>query len=107
MSQDVRAKLLELQSEFTRRAEATQRDLQQPVPQDRDEQTQHRQNDEVLEGLRAEARYELVRVNDALARLEAGRYGLCTRCGATIAAARLAALPQADLCAACAELTAG
>lgn len=107
MSQDIRATLLELQAEFTRRAEAIQRDLQQPVPQDWDEQAQHRQNDEVLEGLRAEARYELVRVNDALARLDAGRYGFCTRCGAEIAAARLAAVPQADQCAPCAELTGG
>ncbi|MDF2445538.1 MAG: transcriptional regulator, TraR/DksA family [Moraxellaceae bacterium] len=105
MSQDVKARLLQLQAEFARRAEATQRDLQQPAPQDWDEQAQHRQNDEVLEGLRAEARYELVRVNDALARLEAGRYGQCTRCGAEIAAGRLAAVPQADLCSPCAELT--
>lgn len=107
MNQDVRARLLQMQAEFARRAEATQRDLQQPVPQDWDEQAQHRQNDEVLEGLRAEARYELVRVNDALARLDAGRYGECTRCGAMIAPARLAAVPQADLCNACATLTSG
>lgn len=105
MSQDIRAKLLQLQAEFARRAEATQKDLQQPVDRDWDEAAQQRQNDEVLEGLRAEARYELVRVNDALARLEAGRYGQCTRCGAEIPAARLAAVPQAEHCNACAELT--
>lgn len=106
MSQDIRARLLALQAEFARRAEATQRDLQQPVEKDWDEAAQQRQNDEVLEGLRAEARYELVRVNDALARLDAGRYGQCTRCGAAIAPARLEALPQADLCNGCADLTA-
>lgn len=105
MSQDVKARLLRLQAEFARRAEATQRDLQQAVDQDWDEAAQQRQNDEVLEGLRAEARYELVRVNDALARLDAGRYGQCTRCGAGIPAARLEAVPQADLCSPCAELT--
>jgi RNA polymerase-binding transcription factor DksA len=104
MTQDIRAKLLSLQAEFMRRADATQRDLQKPVPQDWDEQAQARQNDEVLEGLREEARYELVRVNEALARLEAGRYGQCTRCGAQVAPARLAAVPQADLCNACVEL---
>lgn len=106
MSQDIRARLLALQAEFARRAEATQRDLQQPVEKDWDEAAQQRQNDEVLEGLRAEARYELVRVNDALARLDAGRYGQCTRCGAAIAQARLEAVPQADLCNGCADLTA-
>lgn len=106
MSQEIRAKLLQLQAEFARRAEATQQDLQRPVDQDWDEAAQQRQNDEVLEGLRAEARYELVRVNDALARLDAGRYGQCTRCGAEIPAARLAAVPQAELCNSCAQLTA-
>lgn len=105
MTQDTRTKLLSLQAEFMKRADATHRDLQQPAPQDWDEQAQHRQNDEVLEGLRNEARYELVRVNEALARLDAGRYGQCTRCGVQIAPARLAALPQADVCSSCAELT--
>ncbi|HEX4870152.1 MAG TPA: TraR/DksA C4-type zinc finger protein [Moraxellaceae bacterium] len=105
MSQDVRSRLLELQAEFGRRAEATQRDLQQPVDRDWDEAAQQRQNDEVLEGLRAEARFELTRVNNALARLESGHYGECMRCGAHIAPARLQAVPQADLCATCAELT--
>lgn len=105
MSQEVRARLLQLQAEFARRADATQRDLQQPADPDWDEAAQQRQNDEVLEGLRAEARFELGRVNDALARVDAGCYGDCTRCGAHIAPARLDAVPQADLCSRCAELT--
>lgn len=103
MSQAVRERLLRLQAEFAQRAQATQRDLQQPVERDWDDAAQQRENDQVLEALRAEARYELARVNAALARLEAGRYGLCTRCGAAITPARLAAVPQADLCSACAE----
>ncbi|HET8729899.1 MAG TPA: TraR/DksA C4-type zinc finger protein [Moraxellaceae bacterium] len=105
MSQDMKARLLALQSEFATRAEATQNDLQQPVDRDWDEAAQERQNDEVLEGLRAEARFELSRVNAALARLAAGHYGECTRCGGRIAAARLEAVPQAELCSACMELT--
>lgn len=104
MSQDVKARLLQLQAEFAKRAEATQRDLQQAVDRDWDDAAQQRQNDEVLESLCAEARYELVRVSEALSRLDAGRYGQCTRCGAAIQTARLDAVPQADLCSLCAGL---
>ncbi|MBX6377074.1 MAG: TraR/DksA C4-type zinc finger protein [Clostridia bacterium] len=41
------------------------------------------------------------RVREALRRLEAGTYGLCVRCGRPIAAERLVAAPEADLCLAC------
>jgi len=42
-------------------------------------------------------------VNQALARLDAGEYGLCTDCEEPIAEARLKALPYATLCIQCAE----
>ena len=41
------------------------------------------------------------RLRAALARLEAGRYGECERCGEPIAPGRLRALPEAALCVAC------
>lgn len=43
----------------------------------------------------------LRKVDDALARLEAGRYGLCHACGTEIAEARLRALPFAVRCQPC------
>jgi DnaK suppressor protein len=45
---------------------------------------------------------ELARIDAALARLEAGAYGVCRDCGAEIPAARLAALPHALECSDCA-----
>jgi len=42
-------------------------------------------------------------VNQALARLDAGEYGLCSECEEPIAEARLKALPYATLCIQCAE----
>ncbi len=45
----------------------------------------------------------LDRVRDAIARLDAGTYGVCTRCGAEIPAARLEAVPAASLCIQCKE----
>ena len=44
---------------------------------------------------------ELQALDAALARLDAGRYGLCTDCGVTIPKARLEATPQAPRCLAC------
>lgn len=45
---------------------------------------------------------QLAAVDEALARLEAGTYGTCQRCGQPIAEARLEAMPAARLCMACA-----
>jgi RNA polymerase-binding protein DksA len=44
----------------------------------------------------------LDQVEDALERLDAGTYGICTNCGKPIPAARLDALPYTTLCVACA-----
>ncbi len=40
----------------------------------------------------------LAKIDEAIHRLEKGRYGVCTECGTEIAAARLKALPFAALC---------
>ncbi len=45
----------------------------------------------------------LNKIDEAIRRLEAGRYGLCAECGGEIAEARLRALPFADRCRACQE----
>ena len=44
---------------------------------------------------------ERTRIRAALARIEAGDYGFCARCGEEIAPARLAADPAIALCAEC------
>lgn len=50
-------------------------------------------------------RQQLDEVHDALERIEAGTYGICTRCGQEISAARLDALPQTPVCIDCARET--
>jgi len=45
----------------------------------------------------------LVRIDEALARINEGRYGLCESCGAEISEARLNALPFALRCTHCEE----
>ena len=44
---------------------------------------------------------ELAEIDQALARMEAGQYGLCADCGEAIAPARLQSAPQALRCVAC------
>ena len=52
--------------------------------------------------LLGQARDQVTAVDAALARLEAGCYGLCARCGRPIGPDRLAARPAALLCIRCA-----
>lgn len=55
-----------------------------------------------LQGLLAGARDEIEALDRAAARLAAGTYGRCGRCGGPIAPERLDALPAAETCIACA-----
>jgi DnaK suppressor protein len=48
-------------------------------------------------------REELSRLDDALRRLEAGKYGICEECGEEIDEARLQVVPYAVCCAECQE----
>ncbi len=79
------------------------RHIDEPLTADFAEQAVERQNDEVLEALGEAGRQELIQINYALAHLEAGDYGICDSCGATIPPARLEVLPFSDLCVTCAE----
>jgi DnaK suppressor protein len=56
--------------------------------------------------LRDRADAQLVLVADALARLDAGTFGACVRCGQPIAPDRLEALPWAARCIDCQRLAA-
>jgi len=50
-----------------------------------------------------QARNHLADIDDALARLDDGRYGVCERCGRSIAGERLDARPVARTCISCAS----
>lgn len=56
-----------------------------------------------LHGLADAAAAKLQQVDDALARLDAGTYGICASCGRPIPAGRLEVRPFAEHCVACAE----
>jgi DnaK suppressor protein len=54
------------------------------------------------EGLEVQHIHEAEQIMAALSRIERGEYGTCMQCGGAIAPARLAALPTATRCIACA-----
>ena len=76
--------------------------LDDPRPQDWDDAASERQGDEVLSALGLSDQAELRRIDAALARIEAGEYGDCVKCGNRIAPKRLELLPDTPFCANCA-----
>ena len=65
------------------------------------EQVVELENDEVLAGLDDSIRAEVSSIDQAVARIDAGSYGICVRCRKAIPRARLEALPFATRCVAC------
>jgi DnaK suppressor protein len=59
-----------------------------------------------IAALLSQAHDQLSKVEEAMARLDAGRYGECENCGQPIAAGRLAARPTATTCIDCAARSA-
>jgi DnaK suppressor protein len=59
-----------------------------------------------IAALLSQARSQLNQVDEAIARLDADRYGVCERCGQPIGAERLAARPTATTCIDCASSSA-
>ena len=72
--------------------------------QDGDDQTQRDAEREVDFARTDRDAVELAEIDQALARIDAGRYGLCADCGDAIALARLQSAPQALRCVRCESL---
>jgi len=97
--------LLDRLAVLTRRVDRIGEDLRHesdPLEHDFEEQATQREGEEVLGALDEAGRRELDTIRAALARIEAGSYGTCRRCGEPIAVARLRVLPTALDCVGCA-----
>lgn len=100
---DVRAALEHRLDVLLKRVRAIDGDLRRPADRDWAERAIEVENDDVLEGLDDQSRAEAATIRTALRRLDAGTYGRCATCGQPIPPARLAALPAAATCLACAS----
>lgn len=89
-------------AELDTRLHAIDAELDSHQSRDWEDLATEREADEVLEGEGRAGQAEIALIRAALARIEAGDYGLCLRCGDPIAEARLDLLPAAPLCAGCA-----
>ena len=56
-----------------------------------------------LAGLDSDGKLQIAAIDRALARISAGEYGTCLRCGAPIATERLEVRPAAEYCVPCAS----
>ena len=103
ISQDILPALKVKQKELSTRIEAITQDFQKGRSADFAEQTTESENDQVLVGIRFEAKEELKQVNRAIERARNHEYGQCISCGDSINDARLEALPYTDFCLSCAN----
>ena len=76
--------------------------LDETPSKDWEDRSSERQGDEVLEALGQSEQAELLRIDAALARIEAGTYGTCQKCGEDVSDARLDLLPATPFCKNCA-----
>lgn len=96
-------RLLERKSELNARLGRIETDLERTPDKDWEDQAIEVENDEVLEEMGQVGQEELRAIDAALARIAAGTFGTCPKCGGKISQARLDAVPHAALCEECME----
>lgn len=96
-----RSRLVARLAELGQRIDKLDAELMQPLPADWEEQAVELADDEAQVALEAAGRRETARIVAALARIDAGTWGDCVRCGAPIDPRRLEADPSAPACVGC------
>ena len=101
-----RQRLLALQQQIMQRifdVETSMRAMDADRDIERTDRVQEEAAEVALTALDEQGRREMEAIQAALARIDAGTYGLCDTCGETISAARLTAMPTARRCVSCQE----
>lgn len=97
-----KAELEERLSQLQGRLGRIEAELDSHDEKDWEEIATEREGDEVLEQLGQGGQAEIRMIEAALARIGAGDYGFCAKCGAAIGEARLDVLPYTPFCKECA-----
>ena len=100
---ETRSQLEKRLRQLTSRIGKIEHDLRTLPSPDSGERAVELENDEVLQQLDEQSLAEARQIQEALGRLRDGSYGLCNNCGGAIGASRLAAVPTAVNCRACAS----
>lgn len=90
-------------AELDERLHNIEAELDSHQSKDWEELAVEREEDEVLEGIGTSGLAEIERIRAALARIEAGEFGVCVRCGEEISPERLDVLPATPFCRNCAK----
>jgi DnaK suppressor protein len=98
---EIRAELEQRLADLTARAGRVEAEMAAPMDADSEEQATEAADDTALASEDAMIIAEIAAVRAAIGRIDAGHYGQCLSCGADIAPARLAALPEATRCTDC------
>jgi DnaK suppressor protein len=104
--EEVRSHLIEMLEELDDRLTKITNDVKHtdvPLEKDFAELATQSENDEVLDFLGNAARAERDRVQQAIARIDSGEYGICELCGEPIKKERLEAVPYSSMCIKCAS----
>jgi RNA polymerase-binding transcription factor DksA len=102
VSEARRAELQKLRAELVAKMTEIEHELDTPHSKDSEDRATEIEGDEVLEGLGTSAQHELRMIDAALARIDSGDYGYCTKCGEVISTERLDVLPFTPFCRTCA-----
>jgi RNA polymerase-binding protein DksA len=100
--QKIRRTLTERLEQLRARQQKIEADLRRRRNPDSEDQAQEAENDDVLADIEDRDLGEIAQLEQAIERIDAGRYGECASCGEAIPEARLAAMPAATLCVRCA-----
>lgn len=97
------ARTLELRlAELTGHIAEIDSELRSKLAADWEEQATQLEDQDALEGIEKSKLQEIRQIRETLRRIAEGSYGICSQCGETISPKRLAALPTATRCIACA-----
>ena len=102
-TQEIKAQLGVRLVELRARVEHLDAELHQPLSADWEEQAVDMEVQDSVEGQEKAALAEIRRIEATIGRIDAGTYGECISCGNAISPQRLAVLPTAAKCIACAD----
>lgn len=100
--EDIKKRLNERREALTVLVNKVEKSARRKLTKNYEEQAIERENEEVLSSLDESLTEELRQIENALQRIETGKYGTCESCGEEISIKRLKAVPQANLCIKCA-----
>jgi DnaK suppressor protein len=103
--EEIREKLFKSRVEILNIASKVHKQIglrEESLDPDSAERATELENLDVLFAIDQESKVALRLITDAIKRIDAGRYGLCSVCGCEINAKRLSAIPYIDSCISCA-----